>query len=299
MLTRRSQNQRQFGDGENARVVTGIRLVHLVVADIWARMVWSSERPCAKTGLATAPAVSTLAAYMGGCTLGYIATSAAINAAAEQAAAQKQAASFEAFYRYVGDQSVPTQTPFIDALSLFAYPLNSANHQNRKPLVICVVPEAIDGKPVTWQMRDASLDPNRILLTLPGGTSVKPSGYALPARCPYPEFRHNAASVLVFEDIDFAQPLVWPRDSMGDVKELALKFDVPAPSPDKRFSLELGSIDLNYQKPQTVPTIDFARRGGGILRASSGGSAARARELREVLCPSSPPAYKFATGQVC
>jgi hypothetical protein len=276
-------------------VVTRIRLVQLVATEFWWPIVWWGKHPYALAALAAALGISTLAGSMSGC--GFVAS--VIAEGAKQQAAQGQAASFEAFYRYVGDQSVPTKTPFIDALSLFAYPLNSSDRQDKKPLVICVVPEAIDGKPVTWQLRDASLDPNRILLALPDGTSVKPSGYALQARCPYPELRLDAAKPLAFQDIDFAQPLVWRRNQIGDVKELALKFDVPAPSPDKGFSLELGSMTLNFEKPQTVPTIGFARHRGGILRASSGGSAARARELREVLCPSSPEAYKWATGQAC
>jgi len=210
---------------------------------------------------------------------------AALQIAAAEEAAKELAARRQRLDLAIGDQSGPLSAPQIEALRFFAYPLNTSARQGKEPFMICIVPEAADGKRITWQMRDAKLDPDRIALTLPDKTTVKPTGYALAARCPYPELRRYAYvnALLTFREIDFGQPLVWRQDMQGHVTELVLKFDVPAPSPDKRYSLELGSLTLNYQEPQVVPKINFARNHGALLRASSEGHRTRDRQAHEAL----------------
>lgn len=233
--------------------------------------------------------MTTLAASASGCAIGIPLAMAGLDVALELAAAEQAAKELAARREHldsvIGDQSGPLSAPQIQDLRFFAYPLNASARQGKEPFLICIVPEATDGKAVTWQMRDASLDPDRIVLTLPDKTTVKPSGYALAGRCPYPELRRYAyvSALLTFREIDFTQPLVWRQDMKGNVTELVLKFDVPAPSPDKRYSLELGSLTLNYQAPQVVPKINFARYHGALLRASTEGHRTRDREAYQAL----------------
>jgi hypothetical protein len=178
-------------------------------------------------------------------------------------------------------QSLPRLSPQIGTLRLVAYPLNASARQARRPFVICIVPTIPDGSPVDLQMRMATLDPTRILLTLDNATSVKPSGYALPARCPYPEERPDVRDTeLVFREIDFTQPLVWRRDTTESVSELALRFDLVTPSPNQTFSLDLGLLSLNEEQ-HVLPKIEFSRTsasGAISLRPSSQGVARPIKE---------------------
>ena len=181
-------------------------------------------------------------------------------------------------YRGPPLQSLPKLSPQIGTLRLVAYPLNASAREGQRPFVICVVPEIPDGSAVSSQMQTATFDPTRIVLTLGNGTSVKPSGYALPARCPYPEERPDVRdSELVFREIDFTRPLVWRRDMTEPVTELALRFDLATPSPRETFSLQLGSLSLN-EAQHLLPKIEFSRMSASSAiprRATSQGSDAR------------------------
>lgn len=119
-------------------------------------------------------------------------------------------------------------------------------------------------------MPGATLDPARILLILPNLAPITPSGYARPARCPYPEWSERVGTYLDFREIDYTRPLVWRRDETEPIRELALRFDIETPDPNKAFSLDLGSLALK-QMEHLLPGIQFSRFRGAILRASDQG----------------------------
>ena len=170
-------------------------------------------------------------------------------------------------------ESTPTVLPRIGTLRLAVYPLNATAQLGQKPFVICVVPESPDGSAVTSQMATAALDPARIQLTLPDKTAIKPSGYALAARCPYPELSESSPSRLDFRELDTTRPLIWRRDTTEPVTELAFRFDIATPSPDQKFSFDLGALTLN-QRQHNLPRIEFEPTPRGrVLRATPQGHA--------------------------
>ena len=170
----------------------------------------------------------------------------------------------------VPDQSEPTVAPQIGSVSLWAYPLNASDRQGRKPFVICVVPDAPDGRSVILWLGSVRLDPQHVVLDLPGQAGIRPSGYAVVARCPYPEQSGGGAGEPEFQPVDPGRPLVWKHDVRAPFRDLALRFDVAAPDPGLRFSLDLGTAELDRGQ-LALPKILFQRSAGPIRRASSQG----------------------------
>jgi hypothetical protein len=208
---------------------------------------------------------TTLAGSMSGCEMSMAGV--LIAGAILAPAAVVQSASEYSRQQAIGDQSIPANVPEAGPLRLVAYPLNATARQGHKPFVICLVAQVLDGTATTLPPPTATLDPSRILLILPGPASVRPSGYALPARCPYPDLPDLAGTDLAFHEIDFTQALAWKRESAEPVTELALRFDIATPDPSQTFSLDLGSLTLNRAE-YLLPRIGFTRTRGAILRAS-------------------------------
>ena len=225
--------------------------------------------------------VATLASSVGGCMILGMAVGAAsvvaIPVGVYQVVDEKQRArqALEDRKKRVSQQSMPRTFPATGALRLVAYPLNATYRQGQKPFVICVVAVSSSGNPVTAQeMPSATLDPARILLIVPDLGSIRPSAYAIPERCPYPEFPLLSDTELDFREIgfheiDFSQPLVWKPYVSYKVNELALRFDIETPKPDVAFSLDLGSLTLG-QIEHLPGRIEFRQVSGKIFRLSSG-----------------------------
>jgi hypothetical protein len=160
----------------------------------------------------------------------------------------------------IGAQSAPTVVPEIGDLRLLAFPLNSTGRTGQTPFVICVVPHWTGSERRLWP-RAAAFDPKGILLHLPDGTRVRPSGYAVQP-CPFPEY--SAYAEIPFKALDTDAPLVVKRDVPGLFPHIAVRFDAATLDPDQEFSLDLGALVLDGKRSHQLPRIGFAPYYGQI-----------------------------------
>ena len=166
----------------------------------------------------------------------------------------------------IGYQSILVTVPQFGELQLQAFPLNANDRRGKEPFVICLASWWKMGVPKE-KTQTLSIDPKMIFLTMPNGSVIKPSGYAVEESCPYPEFSPSSTRALVFGEINFGEPLVWGLNPSIPwwFPDLVLLFDVVAPGAEEKFSLQLGPLAVDGAM-QDVPTIEFAPHDGKISR---------------------------------
>jgi hypothetical protein len=153
--------------------------------------------------------------------------------------------------RVIGYQSYPQNVPEIGALRVKVYPINAESRRGQEPFVVCVS---------TWWTGDQkseipktlSIDPNAAFLRLPDETWVRPSGYAVAGRCPYPEY-----GSLAYEP-DFADVVAGSRATAKRVvswkfQDVALRFPTATVGSSAQFSLDLAFVEVDGQRHSLAP----------------------------------------------